>query len=398
MQTLPKQSGSWRHWISATLIAVGGLATAVTLIIAKPDPNPTPPAQPAPPLVRFVPAAPETTSISVVTQGTVQPETELTLTSQVSGRVESVSPSFVAGGFFAAGETLVQLERADYELAIARAESQVASAERSLAEEEGRALQARREWRELGSTKANALFLREPQVVAAKASLKAAKAELATARLNLRRTSISLPFPGRIVEKSVDLGQFVTTGAAVARAYGTERAQVRLPITDRQLALLDLPLYVIESEDAERSPKVTLRATLGGEPVEWSAQISRTDPVIDEQSRSIYAVATVEKPFALEQAPLLPGLFVEAEIEGKPLAFVTRLPRSALRTDSHVLLVDGESKVFDKSVTTVYSDGISVWLRGLESGERVVVGEDALLLGGMTVTPQPANQFAQGVQ
>ncbi|MEO0436733.1 MAG: efflux RND transporter periplasmic adaptor subunit [Pseudomonadota bacterium] len=392
-----RQSGSWRYWISATLIAAGGLATAVTLIIAKPDPSPTPPAKPTPPLVRFVPAAPETMSISVVTQGTVQPETELTLTSQVSGRVESVNPNFVAGGFFAAGETLVQLERSDYELAIARAESQVASAERSLAEEEGRALQARREWRELGSTKANALFLREPQIVAAKASLKAARAELETAELNLRRTSISLPFPGRIVEKSVDLGQFVTTGAAIARAYGTERAQVRLPITDRQLALLDLPLYSLETGEGERSPRVTLRATLGGESVEWLAQISRTDPVIDEQSRSIYAVATVEQPFASRQAPLLPGLFVEAEIEGKPLALIARLPRSALRTDDHVLLVDGESRVFDRSVTTVYSDGVSVWLRGLESGERVVVDEDALLVGGMTVTPQPANQFAHGV-
>ena len=392
------QTGSWRSWLGAVLVSVAGFAVAVFLIVAKPSPTPEAPPTPAPPLVRFVPAAPALQAISVTTQGTVQPEIDLSLTAQVSGRVESLGAHFLAGGFFEPGEVLVQLERADYELALARAESQVAGAEQTLAEEEGRALQARREWRELGSRAANSLFLREPQLAAAKAAVKAARAELETARLNLTRTSVSLPFAGRVVQKSADLGQFITAGTPLARVYGTELARVRLPITDRQLALLDLPLSPMDGSNTAPGPAVTLRATLAGQPQQWQARITRTEAIIDEQSRSLYAVATIANPFEPQgggRLPLLPGLFVEAEIAGRALADVAQLPRSALRSDGRVLLVDAENRLQDQNVTSVFSNGTHVWLRGLATGDRVVVDDDPVLFAGMDVAPQPAHQLAQ---
>ncbi|GAB5415104.1 MAG: efflux RND transporter periplasmic adaptor subunit [Congregibacter sp.] len=388
-----------KKWMLATLVVVLGVVAAWGLLVGKPKPAPQaiPPA--SPPLVQFIDVQPGKTSLSVSTQGSVQAEHQISLTAQVGGRVEAVSPSFVAGGFFNAGETLVQLEKADYELAIARARSQVAAAARTLAEEEGLALQAKREWRDLGGKKANALFLREPQLAAAKAALSAAEADLHVAELNLQRTSISLPFNGRIVSKAVDVGQFLGAGASIGMAYGTDRVQVRLPITDRQLALLDLPMGR-SSMDTATLPRVDIAAVIGGERWHWEGRITRTEASIDVDSRVLYAVAVVEKPFAesadTNRPPLTPGLFVEARIEGKSLDGVVRLPRTALQSDGTVMLVDAESRLQPKAVKSLYSDGRSTWLTGLSTDDRVVVQGESVLFAGMNVTALPAQQLAAG--
>lgn len=384
-------------WALALVVTIGGLAAGWALLVGKPRPEPAPVPQPVPPLVRFVTADPQPLALSVSTQGTVQAERQINLTAQVSGRVVAVHENFAAGSFFRAGERLLQIETADYEVAIARAESQLAAAQQRLAEEEGLARQAKREWRELGTSKANALFLREPQLVSARAALKAAEADLRAAKLNLARTSLSLPFDGRLVSKAVDVGQFVAAGTAVAAAYGTERMQIRLPVTDRQLALLDLPL---SWDDRERpGPAVVLRAVVAGEPRQWQGRIARTDASIDVDSRVLYAVAVVDQPFAQgasQDVPLTPGLFVEAEIEGVPLSGLTRLPRSALQNDGTVLLVGAESRLASRIVATRYSDGRHAWVQGLEPGDRVVATGGGVLYAGMTVTAAPAQQIADG--
>lgn len=388
-----------KNWFSALFVAIVGAALSYVLLIAKPEPVAAPIPEPAPPLVRFVTAEPQHLSLPVLTQGSVQAEREVSLTSQVSGRVIDVDPAFVAGGFFSAEQPLLQIETADYTLAIAKAESQVAAMQQALAEEEGRSLQAKREWRDLGTQKANALFLREPQLVAAKAALKAAQADLENAHLNLARTQLRLPFNGRVVSKSVDVGQFVAAGTAVARAYATDRVQVRLPITDRQLARLSLPLGR-PGDGPIDGPNVVLSTVFAGERWEWNAVIARTEANMDVDSRVIYAVAIVEEPFGDAgnegRPPLTPGLFVEALIDGRSIENLSRLPRSALKADNSVFVIDRESQLTRKSVQAVHSNGRNVWLAGLEKGERVVVSEGSLLVAGMSVSPQPAQQLARG--
>ena len=108
-------------------------------------------------------------SIPVRTQGTVEPVRRVGLVAQVGGKVEAVSELFLDGRFSSRGH--MELEKADYEFAIARAVAQEAAAAQRVAEEQGRNLQAQREWRDLGTNEANDLFLRKPQLRAAEASL-----------------------------------------------------------------------------------------------------------------------------------------------------------------------------------------------------------------------------------
>ena len=388
-----------RNGFWALLVLLVGSAVSYALLVGKPGPAPQemPPA--SLPRVDVVRADPATRSLAVSTQGSVIPLREIKLVSQVGGRVEAVSPRFAEGGFFAAGEQLVKVEDVDYHFAIARAESQVAAARQRVAEEEGRALQAKREWRDLGSEQGNALFLRKPQLAAAEAALRAAEADRDAARLDLERTGISVPFNGRISEKYVDVGQYVAPGTAIAAVYDTDIVQVRLPLTDSQVALLDLPLNYDDTAVQDIvGPPVVLEARFANRVWEWQGEIVRTDASIDVDSRVVYAVAEVRKPFARvpgsDRPPLSPGLFVDARISGRQLEQVSLLPRSALRSDGTVMIVDAGELARVREVAVLYSTVNEVWVQGLEGGERVIVREPSLTVAGMEVTVNNAGDLA----
>jgi RND family efflux transporter MFP subunit len=390
-----------RNGFWALLVLLLGGVASYALLVGKKGVEPASAPVYSPPVVDVMVAAPAVRSLAVETQGTVRPRREIKLVSQVAGRVEAVSPRFAEGGFFGAGEQLVKVEDIDYQFVIARAESQVVAARQRVAEEQGRTLQARREWRDLGSEQANALFLRKPQLASAQAALKASEADLAAARLDMDRTAISAPFNGRISEKNVDLGQYVTLGTVIATVYDTDVVLVRLPLTGRQVALLDLPLnYDNVAMDRADGAAVTLRARFANKAWEWQGRIVRTDANIDENSRVVYAVAEVEQPFAREEGserpPLAPGLFVNATISGRQLPRVSLLPRSSLRSDGSVMVVDAQQRAQVKQVAVLQSNADQVWVQGLERGERVIVREPTLTVAGMVVTVNPVNELAGG--
>ena len=117
---------------------------------------------------------------------------------------------------------MLALEDNDYQFALLRAKAKVAEAEQYLALEKGKVRQAQREWKDLGNEEANQLFLRKPQMASAAAALSAAKAGLDEAQLNLIRTRIYAPFQGRIANKQVDVGQYITPGTVIAKVYSTD--------------------------------------------------------------------------------------------------------------------------------------------------------------------------------
>ena len=74
------------------------------------------------------------------------------------------------------------------------------------------------------------------EYASAAAALASAEAELVRARRNLERTEIRLPYDGIVRSKDADIGQFVSTGTRLGVTFATDIAEVRLPLTDRDLA------------------------------------------------------------------------------------------------------------------------------------------------------------------
>ncbi len=379
---------------------VAGLAIAYAVLVGKPKPLPRSPEPQRAPVVDVVAVDPQDIALSVSTQGTVQPRRQINIVSQVAGRVVAVARHFAEGGFFDTDSELVRVERSDYEFAKVRAQARVADASQLVAQEKGRVRQAAREWRDLGNDESNALFLRKPQLASAEAALLAAEADLGEANLNLQRTSIRAPFNGRISEKHVDIGQYITPGTAIARVYDTDVVEIRLPLTDRQVALLDLPLSFEDHTVSGAGSTVMLSARFANQRWQWQGKIVRTDASIDLDSRVVYAVVEVQRPFARdegsERPPLAIGLFVDAEIAGRHLQQVATLPRSALRNDGTVLLVDSEDRIQPRSVRVLKSSVRQAWLQGLSPGDRVVVSSLPLAISGMLVTPKAVDAVAVG--
>lgn len=383
-------SSVWQHIPLAIKLFLIGAVAVVALIMLKPRPEPRPEVEPPLPEVRVVAAQPQTTGISVNTQGTVSPRRQIDLVSQVSGTVVNVAPEFVGGGFFSSDKSLVKIDPRDYQYALTRAEAQVLDAERALATERGLARQAQHEWRDLGNADANALFLRKPQIAAAEAQLAAARATRDQAQLNLERTVITAPFAGRISETFVDLGQFVSPGTRIASVYDSALAEVRLPLTDLQALLIDLPMGAAE-DLRENLPKVSLHGVIAGQIYEWSGVITRTDASLDPQSRMYYAIVEIKEPFntELHPAPLLMGMYVDATITGRPMSDVIQLPKSTVFRRDQIYTLDANNTVQLKTVRVLRNDDQFVWLQGdIAAGELVVLERQGYLTPGVRVSAE----------
>ncbi len=385
-------NNSKRNWLPLIVVLAVGLTLIAAVWLLQPRPSPEPEQEAPPPRVEVVPAQPRTLALPVHTQGTVAPRRQIELVSQVGGQIVEVAPNFAVGGAFTTGDWLLQVDPRDYQHALARAQARVRDAEMALASERGVARQAQREWRDLGNEDANALFLRKPQLAAAEANLEAAQAELAQAQLELERTRITAPFTGRVREKLVDLGQHIAPGTPVARIFDSTSVEIRLPLTDQQALLLDLPLPGAASPSL---PAVTVSALIGGERHFWQGHISRTEAALDPQSRQFFALAEVQEPYnlTLHSAPLLVGTFVDAEIQGRPIEQVVELPRTTVFRRNLVYTLNDALSVQQKSVRILHRDEQRIWVQGdLAEGELVVLDRQNFLQPGVTVTihaPEP---------
>jgi hypothetical protein len=145
---------------------------------------------------------------------------------------------------------------------------------------------------------------------------------------------------------------------------------------------------------------VVLRARFANKMWQWQGRIVRTDASIDEDSRVVYAVAEIDKPFARlpgsERPPLSPGMFVSATISGRELSGVSLLPRSALLRNGLVMVVDGQQRVREREVQVLQSDPGQLWVQGLAAGERVIAREPALAVAGSQVTARTVTALAVG--
>lgn len=327
-------------------------------------------------LVDAIEAQARSMNFQITSQGSVRPRTQTTLVAQVSGIVVSISDNFVAGGFFRAGEVLLEIDPSDYRTAMKRAEAALASREAKLAEEESRSTQAIKDWTNLGRAgEPPDLVKRAPQLADALANVLAAEADLEKARRDLQRTRISVPYDSLIREKHVDVGQYVTPGTQLGISFAVDTAEIRLPLAISDLAFLNLP----SSTDTkiEDYPGVLLEADFGDQTMTWDAQLIRTEGVLDETSRVLYAVASVTDPYGLlgesRQDELRMGTFVRATIDGRYVEDVVVLPRFTLRSDNTVLVANENRQLEIREVVVVREEPRQVYLSsGVQGGELVI--------------------------
>ena len=368
------------------VLIIGAVGTYV-LIQSKKDVQAKPTEKP-PPLVRVQSVHPTDFQIVVRSQGTVTPRTQTTLIAQVAGQITGVSPAFVNGGFFEKGDVLLTIDPRDYEVAVTQARVLVTQAKLQLVHAEEEAAMAHAEWERLGNGSPSDLVLRKPQIAEARATIDAAEGALMRANLDLERTQIRAPYPGRVRAKEADIGQYVNRGSPLGRIYAIDYAEVRLPVPDDQLAYLNLPLSFRNRQSDSSGPEVRFHTTYAGREHTYMGRIVRVEGEIDARSGMTTLVGRVDNPYRQREhntPPLTVGMFVTAEILGHHAENIVVIPPAALRAENRVLVV-ADNRLYYRTVDILFANAENVVVRsGLKSGEQVCVSPLNVVVDGMRV-------------
>lgn len=328
-------------------------------------------------LVEAVEARVTDERIVVTGTGTVEPLQEIAVIPQVSGKVVSVSPDFISGGYIQKGEILFKIEEADYRIAVINAESQVTQAEFNLASVESQARIARDEWEKISGTsgeKPNPLVLFEPQLKNARAMLEAARAGLEKARLDVERTALRAPFDCRVRSELVDIGQYVRAGTQVGALSGTAVAEIVVPLMVEDLRWLEIPRI----EEGRRGSRAVVYQTVEGRDFDWDGYVDRVLSHVDPLGRMERVVVRVEDPFGLkirgkDYIDLTMGSFVNVNIEGMTVKNVVRFPIAALRQNDTVWLAGSDGKLHVVKVEVLRRDPDHVLVSsGLNNGDNII--------------------------
>ena len=342
----------------------------------------------------------------IYSQGTVTPRTSIVLVAEVSGAILQVARNYVVGGVFKKGEVILELDSTEYEVRVSRAKANLARSMTKMTLEEARAIQAAEEWDRTGQprTKAPALSLRTPYLHEAKAEVEQAKSELLQADKLLEKTLVRAPYDAMISSKSVDLGSFVTVGSQLGELFAIDRAEVRLSITDRDLALLaEDPMVSDASFDTNlgvpsAAKEITLSSQFKGRKQYWSANIIRSEGVIDPKNRSRYWVAQIDDPYGLYKSSSNPqltvGSFVSAKIPAAKHSGIFAIPRNALYNNNQLAIVDhveGDEQSKRLSFQSVhiysYDDEHAYIDSGLTNGTEIIITPIGIPIEGMLVAP-----------
>lgn len=376
------------------ILVVLVLGAGITTYLVKTSPTTEPIEKPkAVKIVQTIDAVASDESVHVRADGIVIPTREVTIKPEVRGRVLQHHESLVTGGHIAAGEELVKIDRADYDLTLKEHQAALEEAEFAIAIEEGRQVVAKREFglleKELEASSVNeALVLREPHLERAQAMLAMAENEIAKAELAIARTAITAPFNAVVLEESIEVGQLVDSGDAICRLAGTDAFWVEVTVPFEDLR------WIKASTATASGSKATVFLDKGdGFRAEWEGFVERILPELNPETRMARVLIRVDAPLGQssdqeERFPLLLGNYVSAEIDAGLLKDVLTIPREALH-DGQLWLVDAADELQIRATTVLWKNEQTFFVKNvLEEGEKVIVSSLRAALPGMKVSPQ----------
>lgn len=322
---------------------------------------------------------------SITAYGEAAAHYELTLSAQVSGKIEEITDSFEAGNRVAKGALLAKVEASSYQEALAIAQNTLASAEVSLLEEERQGEQSKIEWQSSGLSGEpdSPLVLRAPQLASAKAAVTEAQASVNAARHTLNQAHIVAPFDALVTDRSVAPGSYVQTGTDIATLVSTDWMEISVSLSAEMWSQLpDLSILT--------SSQWPVTLVNSGRDQHWTGYVIRAHQHLDDTSRQRSLVIAVESPF--DQTPaLMPGTFVQASLPGKDIKGLWKLPATALSQRGEIWYVTDNRTLANFATDPVFASNGSIYVKPPEDlsdhAKEVVRQPLSSYLEGMAVTP-----------
>jgi len=370
--------------LSAAVLTGAGFA-AYYLMTHMPKPQRRPRVEQAP-LVVVEDLTPGAEQVVITTWGTVAPAVEVSLQAQVTGEVIRRHPELIEGGLVKKGEVLVEIDPSDYELALSSSQTQLTLAESNLTVEKGQQDVARRGWEmldmaEQASDLDRELALRRPQLRMVEAEVASAKVQVAQAELSLARTKIQAPLNAIVREASIEVGDLASQQTALAQLVGTDAYWVQVTVPVDELRWIEFPYGQDEVGSAVRITADNGHVREG--------HVLKLLSDLTEEVRLARVLVEIEDPLGTSAPgaphPLLLGQYVRADILGKTVDHVVRVPRDALRDGDELWLASEDSHLRIESAEIVWSNTEYALLSGLGEEVRLIVSDLATPVDGMSI-------------
>ena len=306
------------------------------------------------------------------------------VTARVAGVVDRVA--FSEGQNVKKGDTLVVIDAERFRLALNSAKAALAKAQAGQKDVE--AMVARREGASAqhpGLIPGEELETYKTKSLTARADTQVAEEALKVAELNLRDSIVRAPIAGTIQTRTVETGQYVTTGYVMATLLRADPMLLR---------------FHVEPQDAPRlKPGMVARFTMRETQNVYTASITLVAAAADPQTHTVGVTAEVDA--TTHRYWLRPGSFCDVSIDVGATRDAPVIPRYATRATDHgyvVYVVDGDhakEKIVTLGMTT--KDGAVEVRSGLAAGERLVVrGVEALTDGAKVRVEEPKPAAPRG--
>ena len=164
-----------------------------------------------------------------------------------------------------------------------------------------------------------------------KTSIEKARAQLEIAENNLVDTKYKAPFSGKIAKNSIDIGSEIIRGKLLAKIVNTEILEVKFFVGETVFTELGNLTDIKGKKISVLWKKSKYKNT-------YSADITKIDSVIDQQSAGLNMYALLEK--TEKQDPIRPGAFVEIIVEGKEVKNSLLLPEKAIYEQKFIYLLE----------------------------------------------------------
>jgi RND family efflux transporter MFP subunit len=302
---------------------------------------------------------------------------------RVSGQITRIE--FRAGVEVKKGQFLFEIDPRPFQAALGQAQGQAVRAEATLANARTELARAK----ELLQVQTVSTEEYEQKVAAersAAADLQAARAGVRAAALNLDFTTIRAPITGRVSDKRVSVGDFVTSGQTLLTTVVTQNP-IWFSFDGAESFYLK---YLRQAQAGERESSRyapnPVDIKLADEPTyRWHGRMSFVDNAIDPTSGTIRAHATVPNPDGV----LVPGMFGRARLLGSGAYRAMLIPDEAIVTDQtrrFVYVIGRDGKAAIRNVETgPLVVGLRVIRTGLTPGDLVVLDGLTRLQPGMAV-------------
>jgi RND family efflux transporter MFP subunit len=319
------------------------------------------------------------------TSGFVSPAESVKVFARVSGNIASINQIATPGGVMKKGQWLAKLETVDFELALKSQKAQLTQANASYSLEQADQALAKEELlfieHSIGQTDAlnidESLVLREPQLTMAKAKVSIAENNVEKAVLNLSRTTVVMPFDGKIISRGVGGSSKVSTNTSLFSVVNTDVYWLEVKIPHKFLTIFDKQQLADVSQ-----------ARLWGKRKTRQARFVSILPELDNKDRQVKVLLAIDKPQVenTAQPQVFINDFLNVQLKGKSIENAWTIKHSWLQPDNTIWVVDKNKTLQKRHVEVLFKGRDVIYVRTeIQKGDRALAEKPGIVSVGLSV-------------